>query len=89
MSKEVFQPRYVNYARMHGKTPEEMLHFDRGRGGAAVWFSEWVRGRWADFDEKTSRKYRIGGGWSEAGHRCFDRWLDGSCASDPNSLSDE
>lgn len=84
---EAFQPRYLNYARMHGKRPEDMIDFDRKRGGIGAWFSPWIMGRWAEFDRLTDRQYRIGSGHTEAGHRVFDRWLDSGCKADPNDLS--
>lgn len=78
-----FQPRYVAYAKMHGKTPEDMLILDQKRGGIGAWFSPWIRNRWAEFDRLTNRRYRIGGGHTEDGHAAFDRWLDSACQEAP------
>lgn len=78
-----FQPRYVAYATMHGKTPEQMITLDQSRGGIGAWFLPWIMGRWAEFDRLTERKYRIGGGHTEDGHAAFDRWLASSCQEAP------
>lgn len=78
-----FQPRYVAYAKMHGKTPEAMIEIDQSRGGIGAWFSPWIMDRWAEFDRLTNRKYRIGCGHTQDGHDSFDRWLNGACQETP------
>lgn len=89
MSEQVFQPRYVNYARMHGKSPQEMIDLDNSRGGIGVWFTEWIMNRWATFDRITGNDFRIGSGHTEIGHRLFDRWLDSKCLAEIESLARE
>lgn len=85
-SEQAYQPRYVNYARMHGKSPDDMIDFDNQRGGIGAWFTPWIQGRWAEFDRLTKNVHRIGAGHTESGHRVFDLWLDSSCHADPSSL---
>jgi hypothetical protein len=84
-----FQPRYVAYAKMHGKSPEAMIVLDQSRGGIGAWFSPWIRDRWAEFDTITGRKYRIGDGHTTEGHAKFDAWLDGGCQNDPEYTKPE
>ena len=77
-----WNPRYVCYARSHGKTPEEMREHDRDQwpGGAAVGFILWSNQKlreWCDL-----KGYRL----TACGHNDtilldadwqeYDRWLD-------------
>lgn len=44
-------PRYVAYAKSHGKTPQEMLEFDKQKysGGCMAGFIIWIHRRCSEF----------------------------------------
>lgn len=45
-----YTTRYTHYARVHGRTLDEMAEYDRERypGGQNVGFINWCRERWAE-----------------------------------------
>lgn len=73
-----FQPRYVAYARMHGRAPDEQIDSDRAEWpeGQMTGFTQWLQERWiewcrlADIEPDT----RI-----DCCHESFDRWLASDC----------
>lgn len=68
-------PRYVQYARVHGREPADMLEHDRTAwpGGIMAGFTLWIGDHWA-----TWRKNH-GHTWdsylSQADHADYDAWL--------------
>lgn len=69
-----WNPRYVNYARLHGNTPEEQKKVDEKEyWGTMIGFM--------DFMDKMWFKYRQSKGWtrdtplSNKDHEEFDIWL--------------
>lgn len=50
MSAE-WNPRYFHYARLHGRTPDEMLAYDKERfpGGHMGGFMIWINERWDEY----------------------------------------
>lgn len=71
-----WNPRYVNYARAHGRTPEGMLAFDKQRlpGACMMEFIFWNRARIVDFS-KAHPECFIAGGLKD--HEAYDEWLTG------------
>lgn len=72
-----WQPRFVIYARHHGKTSEEMLAYDAERfpGGKMYGYNCWVMARWAEWDRlKKQSKDHVRGAEEYA---AFDVWLAG------------
>ena len=68
-----WNPRYVAYAKAHGKTPEEMLALEIGENHKFVNFIIWIHGKWAAFDKRhPDLKIR-----TERVHDIFDRELMG------------
>ena len=64
-----YNPRFVNYARVHGRSPDDMP--------SDYSFIEWVRERWAEWKSlDDNRQYCIGHNVGSEGHRLFDEWLD-------------
>ena len=63
-----WNPRYVEYARAHGATPEEMEVRDRGRNTE---FIIWIMARWREWERITKRKEPHG----VDAHAAFDAWL--------------
>jgi hypothetical protein len=70
-----WNPRYLLYARAHGKTPEEMLKHDaeRFRGGRMLGFMEWMSAQWGVWGDERGldRNYPK----SQREHADFDAWL--------------
>lgn len=67
-------PRYLNYCRAHGKTPDEMLEHDRKEwpGGVMAGFILWHKARLGE-----SMK-ALPGAWAPYGltdHAAYDAWL--------------
>lgn len=69
-----FQPRYIAYARSHGREPEAQLAHDRERwpGGANTGFIVWVSRRWREWANQTDTDL---GHRTDAHHIEFDAWL--------------
>lgn len=70
-----WQPRYVNYARVHDRVPEEQLAWDRERwpGGCMTGFIIWSERRLTEFfGADCLNRHVPAGRWPE-----YDAWLDG------------
>lgn len=67
-------PRYANYARFHGRTPEEQLVKDRQDwpGGVMVGFTQWNRGMLIAASKKIPDAFYMG---QLTDHEAYDRWL--------------
>lgn len=72
---EKINPRYVEYARAHGKTPQEQMDADRVTwpGGVMTEFICWIGARWAEWDKLQGRK--LGEPHIGKDHADFDAWL--------------
>ena len=70
-------PRYIQYARQHGKTPEEMLAHDRKAwpGGSMCGFILWTRARIGEAYKAIPGAFIRGGGLCD--HDAYDAWLAG------------
>lgn len=70
-----YQPRYVAYARAHGRTPDEQLAHDEDRwpGGCMTGFICWIGERWQEWRRENgiSLDYPL----SRKDHADFDQWL--------------
>lgn len=80
---ERWNPRYVCYARAHGRTPDEMLDHDRERfpGGCMVGYMEWFaerRREWLAMEHPDDYIFLVFGNrhMTEKGIAAFDRWLE-------------
>lgn len=69
-------PRYVAYARQHGKAPDEMLAYDRRAwpGGSMCGFILWTMERIGEARKAIPSAFVAGGLWD---HETYDRWLAG------------
>lgn len=68
-------PRYANYCRAHGRTPDEQLEHDRRewRGGTMCGFILWHSERLGEARRALPNAFVIGGGlWN---HAAYDAWL--------------
>jgi hypothetical protein len=74
---DLWNPRYVQYARVHGHTPETMLEVDRVRCNSAsmMYFMFWIQDKWRIFLHN-NKEYKCGDGATNAGHKAFDAWLE-------------
>ena len=70
-----WNPRYEIYALAHGRTPDEMLAYDRERcpGGHMAEFMIWCSQRWAEWRKANGRR-RDDPLWAED-HVSFDTWI--------------
>lgn len=70
-----WNPRYVCYAKAHGKTPDGMLAYDRERfpGGVMGAFIIWIDQRWAEWRALRGRRHDDPL-WIHD-HEDFDAWL--------------
>ena len=68
--------RYVAYAQAHGKSPDEMLEFDRERcpGGHMAEFIIWIGQKWSLWRAANSRHRDAA--LSDADHANFNSWLE-------------
>lgn len=68
-----FQPRYICYARSHGRDPETQLACDRLSfpGGLLTGYSVWISRRWREWETETGHTGTLTG----ADHKAFDQWL--------------
>lgn len=71
-----FNPRFAQYARVHGRTPKQQLAADRQAypGGAMTGFILWAQGQWTAF---LAAHPEFGGEvrHTAAAHEAYDRWL--------------
>lgn len=69
-----FKPRFVAYARSHGREPEQQVAYDRERypGGWAAGFMVWIGRRWDEWDAETG----FVGVHTQWAHQQFDAWLN-------------
>lgn len=79
-ASSTWSPRYVNYARVHGRTPDEMLDADRVRfpGGRMAGFISWSRARMRAFYAAHPEAFRAspGGIPRLVDHAAYDAYLD-------------
>lgn len=75
MSAPGWNPRWVNYARVHGRTPDEQLAHDRVRypGGSMAGFIIWGRQQVVEFSHAHPEAFTASG---LVDHAAYDRWLD-------------
>ena len=75
MTSDEFQPRYVAYARAHGRDPEAQLAHDRERwpGGAMCGFTLWIRERWREWDNEHG--WPAGESHGPEEREAFDRYI--------------
>jgi hypothetical protein len=64
-----WNPRYVAYAKAHGRTPDEQLRHD----GSMAGFINWIAHQWTDYCQ--SRGLPPGYQYTESLHEDFDAWL--------------
>lgn len=83
-----WNPRYVLYAKEHGKEPAEMVAYDAERypGGKMAGFMVWISERWTEFDaffgckpgcedSRTDQRMKEFDDWLAQGHPAeWDRW---------------
>ena len=77
-----FNPRYVCYAQVHERDPEQMLAFDAERfpGGKMAGFLIWMGHRWSEY--RHLRGLSATAPLSDADHDDFMSWLERK-VSDP------
>ena len=68
-------PRYAAYAKAHGKSPREMMHFDKKRfpGGIMAGFIVWSNARWDEF----AKEIKVPRDLASLYGNEFDKWLKG------------
>lgn len=71
----ITNPRYINYARVHGRTPEQQLEQDRKDwpGGVMVGFTQWNKARLLECSHIHPEAFYMG---NLVDHEVYDRWLD-------------
>lgn len=70
----ITNPRFINYARAHGRAPEDQLAFDKAQfpGGCMVGFILWNKSRLVDFSKAQPSAFTCGG---LTDHEAYDDWL--------------
>lgn len=73
MPESRWSPRFFEYCRAHGKTPEEMLAADdlRFPGGKMCGFMLWIGARWDEWQRRNPEVFIK----TEEHHNDFDRML--------------
>lgn len=73
-----WNPRYVEYANSHGRTPDEMLVIDKAEypGGAMTGYIIWINARWREW--KMINRKPANEPLFAKDHESFDLWLAGS-----------
>ena len=71
---EEWNPRYANYARAHGRTPDEQLVQDRKDwpGGTMVGFVLWNKDRLREASREITNAFFMG---DLTNHPTYDAWL--------------
>lgn len=74
MNPAEWNPRYLNYARAHGRTPDEQLAFDEiiWKGGRCTGFLLWNRERIGEARRAIPAAFLHGG---VTDHAAYDSWL--------------
>jgi hypothetical protein len=72
--KGAVNTRFLHYARVHGRTPEEMLKYDEERfpGGKMAGYIMWIDQRWNDYTTRVGIRRPV---VSHKHHSAFDQWL--------------
>ena len=74
----MFNPRYTEYAKAHGKTEEEMLSQDKEQypGGCMAGFVTWINDKWFKWRmlNNISKDFPL----STEHHEAFTNWLKGN-----------
>jgi hypothetical protein len=67
-------PRYICYARAHGRDPEAMLQHDTDAwpGGCMAGFIGWIGEQWRTWRTETEAPEPP---FSDSQHAAFDQWL--------------
>lgn len=75
MGDKKWNPRYMAYARSHGRGPEDQRDHDRKAhpGGAAAGYIIWIGQRWREWEQIQGRTPHSPK--TEADHAAFDVWL--------------
>lgn len=75
--KKTFNPRWLAYAKAHGKTPKEMLRADREKyqGGQMAGYIVWATGKWQEW--RKERNYPSEMPLCDEDIKAFDAWLQG------------
>lgn len=70
-----FNPRFANYARVHGRTPEAQLDHDRAAwpNASMLPFTEWNGDRIVEFSKEHPEAFTAGG---LSDHGAYDAWLN-------------
>lgn len=75
MTEELgWNPRYANYARVNGRTPDEQLAYDKGRHPSACMmeFVFWNTDRLHEAMKEVPEAFFCG---HLVGHEIYDEWL--------------
>lgn len=87
MNVPPYNRRYVNYARVHGRTPEEQIAWDSIEWPSAKFlpFTEWNNARLGEYAHVNPKAFFFGilTPWDHHGgrpklhdHEAYDAWLD-------------
>ena len=72
-------PRYLNFCRVHGRTPDEQCAYDseRWKGGSMVGFILWMSQQKRAFHRAHPEAfYDPRSSWAIVDYAAWDRWLD-------------
>ncbi len=69
-----WNPRFVNYARVHGRQPQEQLDLDKAAmpGACMINFLQWNRARLNEYSKINPKAFTCGG---LTDHKSYDAWL--------------